>query len=148
MNCSICLVNKGEGNVCHECRLKFKELAVSEYEFYHTIECMDCDDGFPCISCAKYTFDNKIGQQTENINETELDKTDNIEPKSIEPKIIKSSQKDLGVSLASYLLINFDRKLTIQCSKCNLFTVILGFTDEDLTLPCNRCGGVKRYYLI
>ena len=71
-NCNICsqeiklyeLTDKPQGDchLCYFCRLFFKLLAVSEYEFHQMINCNECGlHGFPCQSCAKHCFEGKLG---------------------------------------------------------------------------------------
>jgi len=60
--CEICLETPNEGNVCRQCRERFRILSESEYEFETCLMCDLCDYyWFPCRNCAKYAFEYKLG---------------------------------------------------------------------------------------
>ncbi len=59
--CDICH-DSGKTNVCRKCRERFRSIAVSDYEFHLCLGCDNCDNyGFPCIDCARYAFDGRLG---------------------------------------------------------------------------------------
>ena len=59
--CDICH-DSGKTNVCRKCRERFRSISVSDYEFHLCLGCDNCDNyGFPCIDCARYAFDGRLG---------------------------------------------------------------------------------------
>lgn len=150
MSCELCQKEKNEGNVCHSCRSRFEPLSESIYEFYNTLECYNCDEyGFPCMACAKYTFDGNLGRGNgypqdfdDHVNETtDLDIL-SIEAmlKILGDRLVEKSFIEMGLTD-----IDLDNKdiVIIQCTKCKLFTPLSYNIEEEVNKPCNRCHGKR-----
>ncbi len=109
--CTICNEPKKEGNVCRDCRNKFRPLVCIDDDYIlarpysECLKCIDCDlHGFPCARCSIY-FDGRLGfgYSTNPIPtefmlnvlrkvQTEKEKAEQIDPKlSIDPEKLNSA---------------------------------------------------------